>query len=98
MNEKDAFRKFREESQKAMEVAGKLQREFEGIQQAASNISMPISKRAAKLQGSSLPADKQKYLKILGRDCFESAKNLMIDYFRREGFCNHEISYARKNF
>ena len=98
MNKENVFRRFREESQKAMEVAGKLQREFEGIQQAASNLSMPISKRAAKAQDSNLPADKQKYLKMLGRDCFESAKKLMVDYFRRENFCDHEINYAKRNF
>ena len=98
MNEEDGFRRFREESQKAMEIAGKLQREFEGIQQAASNLSMPISKRAAKIQSSNLPADKQKYLKMLGRDCFESARKLMIDHFKRENFCDHEINYAKNNF
>jgi len=81
-----------------MEVAANLQKKFEGIQQAASSLSMPISKRAAKAQDSNLPADKQKYLKMLGRDCFESAKKLMVDYFQREGFCDHEISYAKNNF
>ena len=98
MNKENAFRKFRQESEKAIRIAANLQKKFDEIQEAASNLSMPVSKRAAKVQSSNLPGNKQKYLEILGQECFESAKNLMIDYFRRENFCDHEIKYAKRNF
>ena len=96
MNKENAFRKFRQESEKAIRTAANLQKKFDEIQEAASNLSMPISKRAAKV--SNLPGNKKKYLEVLGQECFESAKKLMVDYFRRENFCDHEIKYAKRNF
>ncbi len=98
MNKENAFRKFRQESEKAIRIAANLQKKFDEIQEAASNLSMPISKRAAKVQDLNLPGEKQKYLEVLGKECFESAKNLMVDYFRKENFCDHEIEYAKRNF
>lgn len=95
MSVKNKIHRFKQESQKAIEAVGNLQESFDEIQEAASNFSppTPISKQAAKL-----PKNKQKYFEMIGEECFESAKQLMVDYFERENLRKHEIEYAKRNF